>query len=131
MERSAAASRHWKGAELLAPTAEGRYRRLFLRKPRIRSATLGFAAGDAVPEHCHPDSDEIFYVISGHGRIGVEGEVFDVEPGDVLYIEAGERHTILVAGSASEPLVLLAAVAPDLGNDAIFSDEPFAIEPPG
>jgi quercetin dioxygenase-like cupin family protein len=120
--------RHWRRAELVEPTADGHFRRVAVDRTPFRAVALSFAPGEHVPEHAHPGSDEIYYVISGTARVVIEREIIDAEPGDLLFIAAGERHSLLVASSPPEPFVLLACVAPNL-EDAIFSQEPFVIPP--
>jgi quercetin dioxygenase-like cupin family protein len=116
--------RYWPKSELFEATNDGRFRRLFVEEERIRSATLSFAVGDSVEEHSHPGSAEIFYVVSGSGRISVEDEIFEMNLGDFLFIAAGERHALLAVDSPEGPFVIAAFVAPHLGDDAVFSDRP-------
>ena len=118
---------HWPASEFLAPTADGRFRRLVVQEDRLRSASLSFAPQDRVPEHAHPGSDEIFYVVSGTGRISIGKEIHDVGAGDLLFVGAGSWHAILAGGTADDPFVIVAVVAPNLGDDAVFSDGPFPI----
>jgi quercetin dioxygenase-like cupin family protein len=87
----------------------------------VRCGAISFAAGDSVEEHAHRTSDEVFYAISGSGRITVEGKSVDVQPGDLLFIVAGERHAIQVSESATEPFVIFAAVAPNTNDDTVFT----------
>lgn len=122
--------KHLRGHDIFATSEPASYRRMIVCESRLRSATLSFAPGDAAAEHAHPGSDEIFFVVSGRGKISVEGATLDVGPGDVVHLLAGERHAIVVAASAPEPLVLLAVVAPDLGDDAVMSGDPFPLNPP-
>jgi mannose-6-phosphate isomerase-like protein (cupin superfamily) len=117
--------RYWQGDELLAPTHDLRFRRLVLRRDRMRAATLSFAPG-GVEEHAHPGSDEVFFVVSGRGRIAVEGSIVRMGAGDLLYVEAGEWHAILADGD-DENFVIFAVVSPDLGDDSVFSGAPFPI----
>ncbi|WP_327580491.1 cupin domain-containing protein [Nonomuraea sp. NBC_00507] len=41
--------------------------------------------------HTHPDP-EIFLILSGTGKIHINGETSDFAGGDVLIVEAGEDH---------------------------------------
>jgi mannose-6-phosphate isomerase-like protein (cupin superfamily) len=59
-----------------------------------------FAVGGSTPDHAHPHSDEIFFVISGTGRIVIAGESRDVGPGDAIWIPRGIRHQLLNTGNA-------------------------------
>jgi quercetin dioxygenase-like cupin family protein len=58
-----------------------------------------FDVGGGTPDHAHPHSDEIFFVISGNGRIVVEGQASDVGPGDAIWIPRGLRHQLLNNGT--------------------------------
>ena len=123
--------RRWRSSELLAPTPDGRFRRMVVQEKRLRSGTLSFAPDELVPEHMHGESDEIYYVISGSASIMIAEHIFDANPGDLFFIAAGERHAIHVAGPPSEAFVILAFVAPNLDHrEVVFLQEPFPI-PPG
>jgi mannose-6-phosphate isomerase-like protein (cupin superfamily) len=61
-------------------------------------------------EHLHRTSEEIYYFVSGHGRIRLGEHESDVGPGDCIVIAPGTAHK-LWAGPAG-PLVLLCACSP-------------------
>ena len=51
--------------------------------------------GATIPEHCHADSAEFYFIVSGRG-IGLHnGRRFNVGPGDGWLCRAGETHGIL------------------------------------
>ena len=45
--------------------------------------------------HSHEHRDEVWTVIAGRGKTIVDGMEQPVQPGDVITIEAGCRHTII------------------------------------
>ena len=49
----------------------------------------GFALGGATPEE-----DEIYYILSGHGKLQLDEEVIDVVPNQVIFIPAGCFHAL-------------------------------------
>jgi quercetin dioxygenase-like cupin family protein len=57
--------------------------------------------GGAPPLHQHDDTEQIFYVLEGRGRleIGGESEDFLVEPGDVVRIPPSTLHAIHCLGT--------------------------------
>jgi quercetin dioxygenase-like cupin family protein len=112
----------WRADDVMGGTADGRFRRILVQEERLRSGTLSFAPGDSVPSHAHMSSDEVFLGVSGTGTITVEGEEYEVGPGELMLIHAGERHALHVAQSASEPFVIFAAVAPNSGDDTVFTN---------
>lgn len=58
------------------------------------------APGEAPPLHRHNDMEQIFYILTGQGRlvIGEEGEEYPVNPGDVVRIPMAMPHTIHCLG---------------------------------
>ena len=64
--------------------------------------------GSAPPLHQHDDTEQVFYVLQGEGRleIGAEKERFAVNPGDVVRIPVATPHRIHCTGN--EPLRYLA-----------------------
>jgi len=54
------------------------------------------------PENYHPDSDQWLFVVSGTGVATVDGNEERLTAGDLLRIEAGERHGI--ENDGEEPL---------------------------
>jgi mannose-6-phosphate isomerase-like protein (cupin superfamily) len=61
------------------------------------------APGEAPPAHQHDDMEQVFYILSGHGRleVGVDGEAYPVAPGDVVRIPLATLHTIHSLGETS------------------------------
>ncbi|MBX0295601.1 cupin domain-containing protein [Haloarcula nitratireducens] len=52
------------------------------------------------PDNYHADSDQWLFAVSGTGVVTVDGEEQRIETGDLLRIEAGERHGIENDGDA-------------------------------
>jgi mannose-6-phosphate isomerase-like protein (cupin superfamily) len=61
------------------------------------------APGEAPPLHQHDDMEQIFYILSGQGRleIGPAGESYPVYPGDVVRIPPTTLHRIHCLGDAT------------------------------
>lgn len=53
--------------------------------------------GEAPPLHQHDDTEQIFYILSGAGRleIGTDRIPYDVHPGDIVRIPACTLHRIV------------------------------------
>ncbi|NCB39427.1 MAG: cupin domain-containing protein [Erysipelotrichia bacterium] len=51
--------------------------------------------GATIPEHCHEDSAEFYFIVSGQGTGLHNGQQFRVGPGDGWLCKAGETHGIL------------------------------------
>lgn len=66
--------------------------------------------GEAHKFHCHPNMEEILYVLSGTAEQWVERERHIMKPGDSLYLPAGMVHGTYNAGN--DDLDFLAVLSP-------------------
>jgi len=89
------------------------YRNSVIRNQSLAEATI--PVGSATQEHYHPKSEEIYYILTGTGRMKLDGELRDLLPLDAIAIPPGARHKIWNTGSV--PLVLLCCCAPAYEND--------------
>lgn len=83
------------------------------RNSCIRNQSLAEAripVGGSTVEHYHIQTEEIYYITHGTGRLRIEGELQEVGPGDAIAIPPGRRHKLWNTGA--EPLRLLCACAP-------------------
>jgi len=62
------------------------------------------------PENYHADSDQWLFVVRGSGVATVDGEEQRLDAGDLVRIEAGERHGI--ENDGDEPLETLNVYTP-------------------
>ena len=73
----------------------------------------GLEPGQSQAGHKHAVGDKLYYVLSGTGRIRVDGDEHDVAPGDLVCAPAGSEHAVLNPGP--ERLALLVVMAPKPG----------------
>jgi mannose-6-phosphate isomerase-like protein (cupin superfamily) len=83
------------------------------RNSAIRNQSLAEARlppGGATTPHYHPQTEEIYYILSGVGRMQIGEEIREVSPGDAIAIPPGEVHQIVNTGA--ETLIFLCCCAP-------------------
>jgi mannose-6-phosphate isomerase-like protein (cupin superfamily) len=64
----------------------------------FRNGSMSFNVGvvpEAVPDHYHAVSDEMYCVQAGQGRMRLGEEYTDVEPGDIITIPRGMVHGLV------------------------------------
>jgi mannose-6-phosphate isomerase-like protein (cupin superfamily) len=92
-----------------------------LMHPNINPSLRQSVAEATVPTggetllHRHRQSDEIYYILEGDGRMSLAGEEFDVTEGDTLYIPSGSPHRIRNTGSI--PLRILCFCYPAYAHE--------------
>jgi quercetin dioxygenase-like cupin family protein len=75
------------------------------------------APGDKVrPAHSHPNGEEVIYVISGSGRVMVDGAVRAVTTGTTVLFPRGAVHMLHNTGSDEMKVVCFFAPATSLEN---------------
>lgn len=72
--------------------------------------------------HYHPKAEETYYILKGAARMVVEGEEFELRPGDALLILPPEKHQIF--NDSSEDLEFLVVCAPAWEpTNSVYLDE--------
>ncbi|NHN65542.1 cupin domain-containing protein [Haloarcula sp. JP-Z28] len=81
-----------------------RYFEVVIETAEAQAAEMTIEPGRSVggPENYHADSDQWLFVVSGTGTVTVDGDTHHVDAGDLIRIEAGERHGI--ENDGPEPL---------------------------
>jgi mannose-6-phosphate isomerase-like protein (cupin superfamily) len=90
------------------------------RHQSLAEATL--PAGRETLEHLHHESEEIYYFVSGRGRMRLGVEERQVAAGDCVVIPPGTRHKLWAA--PDHDLVLLCACAPAYRDEDTEITEP-------
>ena len=83
------------------------------RNQSLAEATI--RPGGETAEHYHRAAEEIYYFVSGAGRMRLGDEESEVGPGETVVIPPGTRHKLQNTGS--EPLVLLCCSSPPYYDD--------------
>ncbi len=92
--------------------AAGRPYLEFITVPDLSVGLYVLAAGQADLQQPHGE-DEVYYVVSGRGRITVGEEVRDVRPGTIVFVAATVTHRF---HDIVEDLALLVAFGPAEGS---------------
>jgi mannose-6-phosphate isomerase-like protein (cupin superfamily) len=73
-----------------------RYFEVVMETEEAQAAEMTVEPGRTVggPDNYHAESDQWLFVVSGSGVVTVDGTDQRIDAGDLLRIEAGERHGI-------------------------------------
>lgn len=72
-------------------------------------------AGASTTPHLHRQTEEIYYILAGRGRMQIDNAAADVGPGDAIAIPPGAMHTITNTGDGE--LKFLCCCAPCYEHD--------------
>ena len=85
---------------------------------KISFAKLIIASGQRSRRHHHEKTEEIYYIISGFGRVIVGDQEFDVGPGHTVFIPMRTQHEVV--NTATDDLIFVCADAPVFDPDDVF-----------
>src|SRR5207248_764248 len=71
--------------------------------------------------HSHPDSEQVYVIVRGSGRIRVAGDTEHVGEGDLVFIPPGAEHDIKNDGS--DPLVYVSAASPPVSMAELYDEQ--------
>ena len=79
----------------------------------------------ALPAHSHPEGEEIIYILNGHGRVLIEGEIQPVKAGCAVLFPKGKVH--ILENLSEEEMKVACFFAPPAGfeNYRMFEDVDF------
>lgn len=83
----------------------------FLRVPALSCGLYRLRAGAKDLQSPH-DEDEVYYVLSGKGRVRVEGSERHVGPGSLLYVRSTQEHSFFEIEEDMTLLVFFASGGP-------------------
>ena len=98
------------------------YRNSNIRQQSLAEARL--APGKSTQEHYHLNTEEIYYITHGTGRIRIDGEIREVRAGEAIAIPPGSRHKLWNTGS--QTLRLLCCCAPAYEDSDTVITESFS-----
>lgn len=97
-----------------------------LRAKQLSCCVIRVLPGEAVrPAHSHPHSEELIYIIKGHGKVMIEGEVGTVKEGSAILFEQGKVHMLKNTGDIEMKVICFFAPSTSLDNYKMFGDIEF------
>jgi mannose-6-phosphate isomerase-like protein (cupin superfamily) len=71
--------------------------------------------------HSHPDSEQVYVIVRGQGRMSVAGDTEEVGEGDLVFIPPATNHAIVNDGA--DTLIYVAAAAPPVSMEELYREE--------
>lgn len=97
-----------------------------LHADHCSACVIRIAPGDRVrPAHSHPNGEEVIYIISGSGRVLVDGEVTAIRPGSTVLFPRGKVHMVHNTSDAEMKVVCFFAPPTGLDNYRMHEDVDF------
>lgn len=97
-----------------------------LQAKNLSVCVIRVQPGEAVrPAHSHPKSEELIYIMSGNGKVMIEGEVGEVKTGSAILFEQGKVHMLKNTGDVEMKVICFFAPATNIDNYKMFEEIEF------
>jgi uncharacterized cupin superfamily protein len=112
----------------------GRFMRWLANEDSLHAKNLSVCVirvmpGETVrPAHSHPLGEELIYIITGSGKVMIEGELGDVKAGSAVLFEQGKIHMLRNTGTVEMKVICFFAPATGVENYKMFEDVSFPEE---
>ncbi len=109
----------------------GRFMRWLANKDSLPAKNLSVCVirvmpGETVrPAHSHPNSEELIYIITGSGKVMIEGEVGEVRAGSAILFEQGKVHMLRNTGDVEMKVICFFAPMTNVDNYKTFEEIKF------
>ncbi len=106
----------------------GRFMRWIVNEDSLPAKNLSVCVirvlpGETVrPAHSHPNSEELIYIMSGSGKVMIEGEIGDVKTGSAILFEQGKVHMLKNTSGVEMKVICFFAPATNLDNYKVFEN---------
>src|SRR5215469_5325485 len=77
------------------------------------------------PAHSHPNGEEVIYLLSGTGRVYIDGAVESVKAGSAVLFPQGSIHMLRNSGPTAMKVACFFAPPSDLSTYKFFEDVEF------
>jgi mannose-6-phosphate isomerase-like protein (cupin superfamily) len=71
--------------------------------------------------HSHPESEQVYVIVRGRGRMSIAGDMEEVAEGDLVFIPPATQHGIVNDGP--EALVYITAASPAVSMEELYREE--------
>lgn len=85
-----------------------------LQPKYLSSCVIRVMPGETVqPAHAHPVGEELIYIMTGSGKVWIDGEIGTVRAGSTVLFEQGKPH--MVRNDGDEEMKVVCFFAPPTG----------------
>jgi mannose-6-phosphate isomerase-like protein (cupin superfamily) len=66
--------------------------------------------------HAHDDMEEVYYILTGKGKMVIGGDEFPIQAGDAFYVPFGEYHVTYNTGNQPLAMVWVTGIDKSVGK---------------
>jgi quercetin dioxygenase-like cupin family protein len=85
-------------------------KRVIFNEEKVLTFVLNMMPGQEIPPHQHEESDLVLHVLTGGGKLNVDGKIQDITVGDIVYCTGNEVFSLI--NNKDENLSCFVVIAP-------------------
>ena len=85
-------------------------------EPGAMTVKVVLDAGSHMSYHTHENRDEVWTIVSGNGKVILDGKLMKVGPGEVVHIMKGVKHSVIAETNMS-------IIEVQIGNEITAEDK--------
>jgi mannose-6-phosphate isomerase-like protein (cupin superfamily) len=86
------------------------FRRVLDTGKYTQAVIMSIPPGGEIGEEVHPDTDQVLFLVQGHGEVILDGKSSSYDPGDLVLVAAGTKHNFVNKGR--EDLKIITTYSP-------------------
>ena len=86
------------------------FREVIATSKHTQLVIMNIEPGEDIGKEVHEREDQVLYLISGKGRVYLDGQESDFNPGDCVLVPAGMEHNFTTVGD--EPMKIITTYSP-------------------
>jgi mannose-6-phosphate isomerase-like protein (cupin superfamily) len=86
------------------------FRTVLATSKHTQVVVMSVNPGEDIGMEIHPNEDQVLYLVSGKGKVFLNGDEFDFNSGDAVLVPAGAKHNFTTVGE--EPMKIITTYSP-------------------
>lgn len=86
------------------------FRHVLATSKHTQVVIMSIEAGGEIGEETHTDNDQVLYLVSGQGRVVLDGQEKSFKEGDLVLVPAGTKHNFI--SNPSGPMKIITTYSP-------------------
>ena len=83
-------------------TENENYREVLYTGNNLQLVKMNIKPGQEIGSEVHEDGDQFFFILTGEGKLVLDGNEFEFNPGDGMTISAGKEHNVINTSQTEE-----------------------------
>ena len=81
------------------------FRKVLINGQHVQVVLMSINPGEEIGSETHPDNDQVLYLVSGRGKVVLNGQEKAFNKGDLVLVKAGTEHNFITDGDEAMKII--------------------------